>query len=348
MSFISETKSIISKVGGVIKKTYGPLSPLDNPMTNFTWGNLRYPLDVGDNNVFPHTVEFQCWIPKPTGQDWSNYGKRSEMPTSVGKRATGIAARSINVNEAGVPMPTVNTNQQYNKRLLDFTRRADPSDLIVLYSPTASWTDTATNNYEAASMTDAIGGLGMVVEAGQSIKEYYKGNEQLPTTAIAAAYEAIVGVASKALGADGGIMKDVGFQSQGYAINPQYEQIYKGTGFREFQFVFKMTPRNEKEAEAAFNIARRFKYHASPEYTAGGGRYIVPPSYFDIEFKYLGVPNPALPRVSTCVLQKLDVSYGGDLEQLASFKDGKPVQITMTMQFIELETMHKALRDIGY
>jgi len=352
MSFISEIKNSVRTIGGVVKKTYGPLSPLDEGrFTNYTWGNLRYPLDVGDNNIFPHTVEFQCWLPKPTGQDWDNYGKRNgTMPQSVGKRATGLTSQ-FGPLAGGYKLPPttpkVNENQAYNKRVIDFTRRAEISDLIVMYAPAASWTDTATNNYENASMTDAVGKAGMLVEAGTSIIDYFKG-ENVPATAIATAYEALTTVLGKKLGMDAGVMRDVGFQSQGYALNPQFEQIYKATEMREFQFVFKMTPRNVKEAEVAFDIVKRFKFHASPEYTVGGGRFIVPPSYFDIEFKYLGSQNKALPLISTCVLTKLDVSYGGDLEQFASFTDGKPVQITLNLFFTELETMHKKLRDMGY
>lgn len=340
MSFIKEIGSTIAKVGDVAKKTYGPLSPL-NEYTNYTWGNLRYPLDVGDNNVFPHTVEFQCWIPTPTGQDFDNYGARPEPPSSAGKRATNLPARVIPTT------PKVNENQQYNKRLIDFTRRAERSDLIVMYNPSTSWTDTVTNNYDTASLTSAVGKIGMLVEAGSSITEYLKGDKAMPTTAIASAYEALVGALGKKFGMDSEVMRDVGFQSQGYALNPQFEQVYKATEMREFQFVFKMTPRNEKEAEAAFNIIRRFKYHASPEYTAGGGRFVVPPSYFDIEFKYLGEWNKSLPKISTCVMTKIDVAYG-ETEQFASFKDGKPVQTTLTMTFVELETMHKRLRQEGY
>lgn len=348
MSFISDVKSVVGKVGGVIKRTYGPLSALesDTKKTNFTWGNLRYPLDVGDNNIYPHTVEFQCWIPKPTTTEINNSKPPSAMPTSVGKTATGLAARVINMKD-GVPTPKVNTNQEYNSRIVDFTRRAEISDLIVLYNPAASWTDTVSNDYQTKSITDALGKVGLFIEAGSSVAEAYK-SEKLPATAYAAAYEAIADAIGNKMGMDSQVLKDVGFQSQGYAINPQFEQIYSSTAMREFQFVFNMTPRNEKEAETCLDIIRRFKYHASPSYTGGGGRYITPPSYFDIEFKYLGTQNKAMPLISTCVLQKIDVSYAGGLEQFASFADGKPIQITMTMQFVELEVMHKALRDMGY
>jgi hypothetical protein len=351
MSFISDVQNTVNKVGGVIKKTYGPLSALesDTKKTNFTHGNLRYPLDVGDNKIYPHTVEFQCWIPKPTTTEIDNRQPPSAMPSSVGERATGLAARVINKDKiTGLPTPKVNTNQEYNSRLVDFTRRADISDLIVMYNPAASWTDTVTNDYQNKSITEAMGKIGIIVEGGSSIMEALKIDKSLPATAYAAALEAITGAVTKKLGMDSQVMKDVGFQSQGYAINPQFEQIYGSTAMREFQFVFNMTPRNEKEAETCLNIVRRFKYHASPSYTGGGGRYITPPSYFDIEFKYLGSQNRAMPLISTCVLQKIDVSYAGGLEQFASFADGKPVQMTMTMQFVELEVMHKTLRDMGY
>lgn len=349
MSFITDVKNTMGKVGGVIKKTYGPLSPLKNEMTNYTWGNLRYPLDVGDNNTYPHTVEFQCWIPKPTTTEIDQSKPPSPLPTSVGKRATNLAPYVINRDkDSRVPTPKVNTNQAYNSRLVDFTRRAELSDLIVLYNPAASWTDTVSNDYQTKSITEALGKVGIVVEAGSSISDALKSDKSLPATAYAAAYEAIAGAIGKKFGMDSQIMKDVGFQSQGYAVNPQFEQIYGSTAMREFQFVFNMAPRNVKEAECCLDIVRRFKYHASPSYTGGGGRYITPPSYFDIEFKYLGAQNPAMPLISTCVLKQIDVNYSSGLEQFASFTDGKPIQITMTMQFVELEVMHKALRDMGY
>jgi hypothetical protein len=341
MSFISETKNIVSKVGGIIKKTYGPLSPLDNDFTNFTWGNLRYPLDVGDNNIYPHTVEFQCWLPDPTGVSRENISK---LPQSVGKRAESL----------GIPRPlsvgrdlTVNENQKYTSRSTDFTRRAIVSDLIVLYNPAASWTDTVSNDYQTKSITEAMGNAGLVIEAGSSLINSIK-NGELDTSIINVVGEAIGAKVAKRLGMDPGVIKDVGLQSLGYAVNPQFEQVYGSTAMREFQFAFTMTPRNVKEAQACLDIVYRFKYHASPEYTVGGGRYVIPPSYFNIEFKYLGAQNPAMPKISTCVLKQLDVSYSGNLEQFTSFTDGKPVQIAMTMQFVELEMMHKALRDIGF
>jgi hypothetical protein len=95
-------------------------------------------------------------------------------------------------------------------------------------------------------------------------------------------------------------------------------------------------------------IVRKLKYHASPQFTENQGRYIIPPSYFDITFKFNSAENPFLPKISTCVLRGVDINYSGGLDQWATFDDGMPIQIQMVLRFVELEMMHKRLRAEGY
>jgi hypothetical protein len=61
-----------------------------------------------------------------------------------------------------------------------------------------------------------------------------------------------------------------------------------------------------------------------------------------------GKRNPNLPRISTCALTQVRVNYSGGLEQWATYEDGMPIQVQMTLSFTELEMMHKALRELGY
>jgi hypothetical protein len=125
--------------------------------------------------------------------------------------------------------------------------------------------------------------------------------------------------------------------------------LYGGTDLREFQFDFTMTPRSLEEAVMIKRIVDSFKMHGSPAYKEGGlGRYIIPPSYFDITFKFKGGDTSWLPQISTCVLKSLDVDYSGGLEQWATHADGSPIQVRMILVFAELEMMHKKLRMRGY
>jgi hypothetical protein len=132
------------------------------------------------------------------------------------------------------------------------------------------------------------------------------------------------------------------------ALNPQVELLFKNIQNREFLFDFKFAPRNAKEAEAIREIIKKFRFFAAPEIPSNGrGRYFIPPSEFDIEFMVGPYRNTNLPRLSTCVLQGIDVNYGS-AGQWTAFKDGMPVEISMQLRFKEVEIMHKKLIDEGY
>lgn len=367
MSFIDNVTKSAGKIGNIVKETYGPLAPLDAYQQRAI---LRYPLDVGDSRRYPHTVEFQTW--KPTQIPITDMGavqaaqtKAAELTNKLADSKFGKFAEKViggynklkggtgnfefgNI-ESFVETPTnmkVNRNQRWNNRMMDFTRRAEISDLITMYLPQGTWNDRINNAYTQKSMTEAMGSLGAIIDvAGSIIKE-----EDLTAVEMLngpAGMEAL-GKMAGALGMDEGTIRDAGLASIGYALNPQFEMLYSGTDLREFQFDFTMTPRNADEARMIHKIIKKFKYHGSPAFVSGQGRYIVPPSYFDITFKFNGGDNDWLPQISTCVLKSFDVDYTGALEQWASHEDGSPIQVRMVLIFQELEMMHKSLRKKGY
>ena len=80
------------------------------------------------------------------------------------------------------------------------------------------------------------------------------------------------------------------------------------------------------------------------------GRFLVPPSEFDIEFHYNGKPNPNIPRVSTCVLQSIDIDYAPNGfatyesatgTQATRGSTGMPVGIRMNLAFKEIDIITK-------
>lgn len=335
MSFITLVGDKVADIGKVLKKTYGPLDVLAMPSK--TANTHRYPLDVGQTGLYPHTIEFQAWKPVPRGLD--------EVALNSVTRV--VDSELADQTNQPADRPRVDNNQSKNSRLTDFSRNSERSDLFALYMP-AMINERNINQYNTASMTDALGMAGLVLEAGGSISENGK------NTSVAGMTPAITEVAGKlaqgsGLIGDAGVLKDAGLAALGYATNPQLEVLYTQTDLRSFSFEFKMTPRSKKEAEEIRLIIKRLKYHAAPEYIANMGRYIVPPSYFDIEFKMNGQVNDNLPlKISTCVLTSIDVDYAGGLEQFATHADGHPISITLLLGFTEMEVMHKALREEGY
>jgi len=149
----------------------------------------------------------------------------------------------------------------------------------------------------------------------------------------------------------GGLGQIAFSQAYGVVQNPMLEVLYSSPAFRTFRFDFQFYPRSEKEAEEVQNIIQRLRFHQAPEVATnfGNGFFMVPPSEFDISFYYNGRINPNIPKISTCVLESMDVDYapGGFSayevpNQNASIGGtGMPVAIRLSLQFKETEIMTK-------
>ena len=139
------------------------------------------------------------------------------------------------------------------------------------------------------------------------------------------------------LGADFALSDALQFGS-GLAPNPFREQIFRNVENRTFRFDYKFFPRSPNEAEAVKNIIKRFKLHMHPEVSAGQLFYVYP-STFDIAYYFNGRENKNLNRISTCVLERMSVDYGG--QAWNTFADGMPTEINLSLEFRELERLTK-------
>jgi hypothetical protein len=218
--------------------------------------------------------------------------------------------------------------------------------------------------YGKVSLTAALGTAGFAAQASQALTAGDVNDERgegllnrlgagrAPASVNQA--EASGGVIGEALGkgAPAGVFGEgidkVLLASAGYALNPQNEILFEAIDNRTFQFDFKFSPRSQEEAKEVLDIIKAFRFHAAPELVggAGGGRYFVPPSEFDIGYYFREEENKALHKFSTCVLQGIDVNYSNG--SFATYDDGVPVEIAMTLRFMEVEILHKKLIEEGY
>tara|TARA_R110000737_G_scaffold256121_1_gene265033 strand:- start:525 stop:1181 length:657 start_codon:yes stop_codon:yes gene_type:complete len=137
--------------------------------------------------------------------------------------------------------------------------------------------------------------------------------------------------------------KELYAMREGKVFSNRMEVAFTGLEKRKFNYTFKMTPRSEEEAEEIRAIIFAFKANMLPELDGGyeKGRRMIVPNTFDIKYMYQGDENQYLNKISTCVLENLNVKYGGT--QFQAFKgnnEGAPlVETEISLQFKEMETI---------
>ena len=134
----------------------------------------------------------------------------------------------------------------------------------------------------------------------------------------------------------------------GLAANPKKEQIFKGVDRRSFVFKYLFSPRNAEESSNVRNIIKTFKYHMHPEYKDENNFLYIYPSEFDITYFQSDKENLNLHRHTSCVLTNMTVNYTPGGGTFATFPDGSPTQIEVTLSFTELAMLTKELIQESY
>jgi len=138
----------------------------------------------------------------------------------------------------------------------------------------------------------------------------------------------------------------------GRIISNRMELAFKGVAKRQFQYTFKMIPKSQREAEEIRKIVTAFKGNMLPEFLGDDqrGRQLTIPNTFDIEYMYNGQHNSYLHKISTCFLENMSVTYGGErYTTYADAGDGAPpTETSITLNFKEIETMTRERILEGY
>lgn len=213
-------------------------------------------------------------------------------------------------------------------------------DAIVLYMPD-DLSVTYKSNYEAAEIGTALGTV-------SAMSDLMKGNTSFKD-------------AAKSLGMQTGKLIDslVSFGSlgtaqgtyaaiqrkTGVAAAPLQEMIFQGVDYRTFNYTFKMTPRNRKEAQEIKDIIDTFTFHMLPEKLGSGAAlaYRVP-SEFTIRYMYRGYDNAYLNSITYCALTDMKVDYNSG-EKFATYRPddigAPPISTSVTLTFQELELIDR-------
>ena len=226
---------------------------------------------------------------------------------------------------------------------------------IAIYLP-PNVQDNYTTKYSGAET--AILGF-MAASGGKFLDAYRKNNfketgELLKDTALGAftvmgqkAAAAALDIITSSEGA-----LELGAKIYGATTNPYMEVLFGGVDLRTFTYNFTFAPRNAAEQAEVKKIIHTFRFYAAPELRNNESMYMGLPAEFDIHYMYQhedgsqAIENTFYNKIATCVLQSVNVDYtpGG----VQSHADGSPVQIKMSLSFLETQMITKDFVEAGY
>jgi hypothetical protein len=129
----------------------------------------------------------------------------------------------------------------------------------------------------------------------------------------------------------------------GITFNENVELAFNGVQLRgPNTFEFLLTPRNEREKDTIRDIILSLKENMTPSQgTAGGvsGIFLNAPNVFEISYMKGGSKHPFLNQFKTTALQNLSVNFTP--QNYATYEDGTPVSMTLTLTFQELTPIYK-------
>ena len=226
-----------------------------------------------------------------------------------------------------------------------------------------TWGDDSLNIFQLAGLSIASGAINLLSgntkttfqdAIGEVSKLALQGISEVDSRTQEAVVQAITGKAINAVGGNLNINSVIG-RSTGLALNNNLELLFNGVTLRTFPFNVTFTPRSQKESQIVLEIIRSLKsaMAAKKNATQGqGGIFLRAPDVFTLRYLHNGKDHPFLNRIKDCALTGLSVNYTG-AGTYASYFDGSPVAINMSMTFKELNPVYhedysNAIGGVGY
>jgi len=349
--------SIPGAVNGPLKALYG---------NKYQLSTYRYPSDLGANPARAHVIRFTIRTPAPQSEQ-----PTQQLGTNFLNAAINIGNIAANTAQSVTSTPTVSgitdavskIPQQFQaenvKNVLDALKVLDvvrqDSTTISLYVP-----DTLnviySSGYNELSLTESLGKPYFAAQLGSSVFDYVKGGGgQTDANGIANKVGSdpfvrtiVSQFAQNRLGTSN--LPDLALKQIGQAVNEQLQVLFRGVGFRSFQFDFLLSPSSKEEAEQVKAIIKAFKSASAPEINPTAffsqGMFLKVPDTFNINFFYKGAENKNVHRIGECVLENISVDYAPN--GWATFNDGSAVQTRLSLQFKEIVIIDKNKIEEGY
>ena len=326
--------------------------PFGKYSTRRQGGVLRYPMELMTQETDYLQIDIQKYIPLKNYLSTPGTGQRyvtgNNFSNRAGRRTTPNLTTKPLINDGTILLPI-------------------PSDLkdvnAVKYD-----TDTL-NGLQAVGAQLAEGGIEGVQQligtffSKDGASERQKILDKIKAEGSTALANTVAGIggmeavdnfankrfASQILGLFGGNVTASGLLARGNGeiINPNMELLFGGPTLRNFRFQFKMTPRNEKEAQQVKLIIRAFKRNMAPMAQGGtvnsGSFFLKTPNVFNLRYRTGNKNHPFLNRFKQCFLSDMSVSYTGE-GIYSTYEDGTPVSMILDLSFKETQPIY----DVDY
>ena len=142
------------------------------------------------------------------------------------------------------------------------------------------------------------------------------------------------GIANLIAGAASGTGGQLLTRTTGSVLNPNMELLFQGPQIRDFNFQFKLSPRDSKEAKEIIKIIRFFKQGMAP-IRSQSRLFLKSPHTFRLQYLHERNDHPYLNKFKECALQSCAVTYGET--QYSTYEDGVMSSYNVNLGFKELE-----------
>jgi len=326
---------------------------------------MVYPTARGTKNITGDSLLIKCleYIPPQTTSQAKyrlqfakekgkigdiNYNKNDLLRDRKGNIKKTIDAKSFKmINRGASDQINAGLGQgSQNEKTVFFVELPIPQD--VNDSNTVTWGDDNLNILQLAGLAVADTALNNDVNTTfDSAKELLtKGifenaglaDDQTKRGIIAA----VTGKAFDKLGTNISASSALG-RATGMILNSNLELLFDSVNLRTFPFSINFSPRTPEESMTVKHIIRAFKSSMAAKKgtsDAGqGGIFLRAPDVFQLRYLHRGKEHPFLNSFKHCALTGMTVNYTG-AGTYASYEDGTPVSIKMSLTFKELNPIY--------
>jgi hypothetical protein len=348
--------SLVGDVFGVDLST-NPAGKLTNRPTKWTTKSLAYPAGVEGDDMQGHYIIFEI-LTQNKAKLTAAKNKKDALAAVVASetdRSATLASMTSAQKKANEAVKNYNDiaskktddgirSLSGGKNSIQLSNKATVKidTQIALYMP-----PSISVQYESKYGDQNISGI--AAAAAGAIDAFTGKNGTSAETALKGALDEL------GMGLETGLMKVLETAAPGATAllalekgavrTPKMELMFEGIGRRRFSYEFTFIPKDAAEAETIKDIVYQFKYHMASNYSDTTFREMEIPSFFNILYKYRNADNDYLNKISTCALEKMDVSYGGD--RFVSYEGGVPQTTKISLNFVEMEIITKSAIEAG-